>query len=133
MFIHIVLWKLKETAGGRSRDANARLLKERFEELANMLDGVRRLDVGINAIPGADAADVALYAEFESRGDYEAYYAHPAHKALVAFIQDVRDERRVIDYESGGARRGHGPRDSSLCAPLPLRSRGRLHKRVPTR
>ena len=100
MFKHIVLWKLKDSANGKSRAENARLIKERFEELANMLDGVRRLEVGVNVLPGEDAADVALDSEFESRAAYEAYVAPPAHKALAAFIGEVRAERRVIDYDA---------------------------------
>ncbi len=100
MFTHIVMWRLQETAGGRSRAENARLIKERFEELANMLDGLRRLNVGINVIPGDDAADVVLYTEFESRAAFHAYLEHPAHKALAGFIKDVRVDRRVIDYEA---------------------------------
>ena len=100
MFTHIVLWRLQETAGGRSRAENARLIKERFEEMANMLDGLRRLDVGINVIPGDDAADVVLSSEFESRAAFDAYIEHPAHKALAGFIKDVRVDRRVIDYEA---------------------------------
>lgn len=99
MFKHIVLWKLKETANGKSRAENARLMKERFEELANMLDGLLRLEVGFNVIEGDGAADVALYTEFDSRAAYEAYAEHPAHKALASFIGEVRAERRVIDYE----------------------------------
>jgi len=98
MFTHIVMWKLQESAAGRSRDENARLIKERLEEIANMLDGVRRFEVGINVIPGDDAADVALYSEFETREAYEAYLEHPAHKAVAGFIKDVRQDRRVIDY-----------------------------------
>jgi hypothetical protein len=78
---------------------NARLMKERFEELANMLDGLRHLEVGIDVLRTADSADVVLYTEFESRAAYEAYYEHPAHKALAGFIQQVRVDRRVIDYE----------------------------------
>ena len=100
MFTHIVLWKLKDEANGKTRAQNARLMKERFEELANMLDGLRRLDVGIDVLQGDDSADVALYTEFDSRAAYEAYYDHPAHKAIAAFIRDVRVDRRVIDFES---------------------------------
>ena len=100
MFKHIVLWKLQESANGKSRAENARLIKERFEEIANMLDGLRHLEVGLNVIEGDDAADVALYSEFDSRAAYQAYYEHPAHKALVAFIRQVRIDRRVIDYEA---------------------------------
>lgn len=100
MFKHIVLWKLKDTANGKSRQDNARLIKERFEEIANMLEGLRHLEVGLNVQDGDDAADVALYTEFDSRAAYEAYADNPAHKALVGFIRDVRVERRVIDYEA---------------------------------
>lgn len=99
MFKHIVLWKLQESAGGRSRAENAKLMKERFEELANMLDGLRHLEVGIDVLHTDDSSDVVLYTEFESRAAYEAYAEHPAHKALASFIKEVRVDRRVIDYE----------------------------------
>ena len=98
MFTHIVLWRLQESAAGRTRVENARLVKERLEEIANMLDGVRRFEVGINEIPGDDAADVALVSEFESRAAFQAYIDHPAHQAAAGFIKEVRIDRRVIDY-----------------------------------
>lgn len=100
MFKHIVFWKLHETAGGRSRAENARLMKERFEEIANMLDGLRHLEVGIDVLHTETSADVVLYTEFESRAAYEAYNNHPAHKAVAEFVQGVRSERRGIDYEA---------------------------------
>lgn len=99
MFKHIVFWKLKEHANGKSRTENARLIKERFEELANMLDGLRLMEVGFNVIEGDSAADIVLYTEFDDRAAYEAYAEHPAHQALASFIGEVRAERRVIDYE----------------------------------
>jgi heme-degrading monooxygenase HmoA len=99
MFKHIVFWKLHETADGRSRAENARLIKERFEELANMIDGLRHLEVGIDVLRSEASADVVLYTEFESRADYEAYNDHPAHKAIAGFIQGLRSERRSVDYE----------------------------------
>ena len=99
MFIHIVMFKLQESAGGRTRVENAALIKERFEEIANMLDDVHRFEVGINIIPGDEAADLVLYSEFANRAAYEVYAGHPAHTDVVAFIKTVRTERRVIDYE----------------------------------
>jgi hypothetical protein len=99
MFVHIVLWKLKEQADGRSKAENARLIKERIEEVANMLDGLQRLHVGLGNGATPDTADVALYMEFASRAAFDEYYQHPAHQALVGFIKEVRDDRRVIDYE----------------------------------
>ena len=100
MFRHIVMWKLLESAGGRNRAENARLIKERFEELANMVDGLERLDVGIDVLHTPDSADVVLYTEFSSRAAYEAYYEHPARKALATFVQGVRIERLVVDYDA---------------------------------
>lgn len=100
MFKHIVMWTLKDTAAGRSRAENAALIKERFEELANMIDGLRHLEVGLDTLRTPASADVVLYTEFDSREAYEAYDRHPAHKALSAFITDLRDDRRVVDYES---------------------------------
>ena len=99
MFKHIVGWKLKETAGGRSKQENALLMRERFEEIANMIDGLRHLEFGIDVIHSETSMDVVLYTEFENRAAYDAYDAHPAHKALVDFIKPLRDERRAIDYE----------------------------------
>jgi hypothetical protein len=99
MFVHIVLWKLKESADGRSKGENARLIKERIEEVANMLDGLQQLHVGFGSGATDDTADIGLYMEFASRADFDAYYEHPAHQALVGFIRDVRLDRRVIDYE----------------------------------
>jgi hypothetical protein len=103
MFIHIVLWRLKAQADGRSKAENARLIKERIEEVANMLDGLQRLQVGLGGDRGSaggdDHADVGLYMEFASRADFDTYYQHPAHQALVGFIREVRLDRRVIDYE----------------------------------
>ena len=99
MFTHIVLWKLKDSANGKSKAENARLIKERFEELANMLDGLRRLEVGIDVLQTEQSADVVLLTEFESREAYEAYAVHPAHKAISGFVSELRVDRRVIDYE----------------------------------
>jgi hypothetical protein len=99
MFVHIVLWKLKEQAEGRSKAENARLIKERLEEVSNMIDGLERLHVGLGSGATPDTADVSLYMEFASRAAFDEYYRHPANQALVAFIKEVRDDRRVIDYE----------------------------------
>lgn len=100
MFKHIVMWKLLEHADGRSRAENARLIKERFEEIGNMLDGLRHLEVGIDVLHTDASADVVLYMEFESKADHDAYQEHPAHVALATFIKQVRVDRRVIDYEA---------------------------------
>jgi hypothetical protein len=101
MFVHIVFWRLREDSpNGRSKRENALELKQRFEALRGLIPGITRCDVGLNVDTSADACDVALYSEFESRAAFEDYPPHPAHQAIVAFLKDVRTERRVVDYES---------------------------------
>lgn len=101
MIKHIVLWKLKENADGRSKTENAILLKKRLEDLNGIIPGMRLLEVGINkTITGSDEeVDVVLYSEFETMEALEAYYPHPEHVKLKDFVQAIRSERRVIDYQ----------------------------------
>ncbi len=101
MFKHIVLWQLKESAHGRSQAENARLLKEKFEALKGVIPGLKTVEVGIDMMGGEDSADLSLYTEFETRAAFEAYYVHPAHKAILPLLREARSERRVIDYEVG--------------------------------
>ena len=99
MIVHIVFWRLHERAAGRSKAENALEIKRRFEALRPLMAGLLRLDFGIDFAGTDQSSDVALYTEFESRGALDAYQNHPAHAEIVAFIKDLRSERRVVDYE----------------------------------
>lgn len=99
MIRHIVMWTLKDSAGGRSREENGRRMKERLEDLPARIDTIRALEVGMNFNDSEDAADIVLYSEFDSREALETYQAHPAHIEVREFIRSVRKEHRVVDYE----------------------------------
>jgi quinol monooxygenase YgiN len=100
MIIHIVFWRLHErSANGRTKEENALEMNRRFEALAAVIPGLVRLTIGVDFAHTPDSADVALYSEFESRAALDAYQPHPAHQEIVAFLKDVRTERRVVDYE----------------------------------
>jgi quinol monooxygenase YgiN len=96
---HLVLWKLKPEAHGRSAAENARAIKEKLEALRGRVPGMLRLEVGIDFSRTDSSSDVALYSEFESREALDAYQAHPEHKAVMPFILEARSERRLVDYE----------------------------------
>ncbi|MEJ2181559.1 MAG: Dabb family protein [Gammaproteobacteria bacterium] len=100
MIKHIVLWKLKDHAEGKTRQENAVQLKTELENLNGVIPGLIRLEVGINiGSSGDDDSDVILYSEFENMGALENYYPHPEHVKIKPFAQAIRSERRVIDYE----------------------------------
>lgn len=99
MIKHIVMWKLKDFAEGRSRDANARRIKEELESLKNQIKQIRSIEVGINNNLTADSFDVVLVSEFDNLEDLAAYQNHSAHLKVSEYISKVRLLRKVVDYE----------------------------------
>ena len=99
MVKHIVFWTLKETAQGRSKTENARIMKMKLEALVGVVPGLLHAEVGIDFERSEQSYDLALYAEMDSRESLHVYQNHPAHLDAVAFIREVRDQRCVVDYE----------------------------------
>ena len=99
MIKNIVMWKLKEHAGGAERLANAQEMKRRLDACAAIVPGILAFEVTL-AQPGLEATyDVVLYSEFADKAALEAYASHPAHQALVPFIGAIREARQCMDYE----------------------------------
>jgi len=87
MLKHIVLFKLKELEAGKGKDQNARMLKAEIEALAGKIPQIRKMEVGINAVPSEAAYAVALYSEFSDKNDLESYQKHPEHMKVVALAK----------------------------------------------
>jgi hypothetical protein len=100
MIKHLVLWKLKETAEGKTRRENALELKAALENLKGKVAEILALEVGLNFNPADTASDVSLYSEFRTREDLEKYQKHPEHLKVVELVKKVTQERRVSDYET---------------------------------
>ncbi len=98
---HIVFFKLKDAAGGRTKAENAREAKARLESLRGKIPGLRAIEVGIDFDRSPAAFDLALTCELDSRAALDAYQKHPLHQEVVAFITGVRESRAVVDYEVG--------------------------------
>ena len=99
MIKHIVMFRLKESALGKSKDENLQELKVLLESLHKKIPVVKCLEVGINMGASASASDIALYSEFDDMQALEDYRIHPEHVKVVEFIDKVCSERRVADYE----------------------------------
>ena len=100
MIHHIVAWRLKDSALGNDKTANARLLKEKLEALPGQIPVLRRLEVGFDFSATENSSDVVLVTSFATKEDLAAYQVHPAHKAVGLFVREVVAERRMIDYET---------------------------------
>ena len=100
MVHHIVAWRLKDSALGNDKTANARLLKEKLEALTAQIPVLRSLAVGLDFSATENSSDVVLVSSFATKADLAAYQVHPAHKAVGLFVREVVAERRLIDFES---------------------------------
>ncbi len=99
MIKHIVVWKLKEMANGKSKSENALIIKEKLEVLQGKIQGLLKMEVGIDFSKTDSSWDVVLYSEFASKQDLNNYQVNPDHKAIMPFIAEVKNERIMIDYE----------------------------------
>ncbi len=99
MVKHIVLWRLRETARAEEQIARAQDIKQRLEALRGRIPGLLAIEVGLDFNRGAEAADIALYSEFENRAALTVYQGHPLHEAVKPIVAAACRERRVVDYE----------------------------------
>lgn len=61
MIKHIVMWRLKKFAEGKSKLENANIIKINLEDLKHRIDEVKLIEVGVNINNSQQAYDVVLY------------------------------------------------------------------------
>lgn len=99
MLKHIVMWTLKETAEGNSKERNAELIKEKLEELYGKIPQIKHIEVGISYRHDKEDMDVVLISEFETKEDLANYQKNPIHNIANEFIKKVKATRCCVDYE----------------------------------
>ncbi|WMW22819.1 Dabb family protein [Methanolobus mangrovi] len=99
MLKHIVMWKLKENAEGKSNIGNALLMKEMLETLKDVIPEIEMIEVGVNENPSAAAYDVVLYSEFRDEEALRIYQNHPEHMKVAEFVGKINEDRVVVDYQ----------------------------------
>ncbi len=95
MIVHIVMFKFKE----ENKDANLATTKAMLEGLVAKIDTLKTMEVGIDFNGSERAFDLSLYSTFETKEGLAEYAVHPAHLEVVAFIKEVTEVSRVVDYE----------------------------------
>lgn len=99
MIKHVVIFKMKAGAEGRTASENLQELKARLEALPGKIPEIRTFEVGANINPSAMAFDLVLYSEFEDEMALITYQKHPDHQEIVGFIHQVCADRKVVDWE----------------------------------
>jgi len=98
MITHIVFFRMRESAEGRTRTENTELLLSRLRALPQHIPQIAHLEAGVDFSDSAASYDVALITRFANEKDLEAYRVHPEHQKVVNFIQQTTSERAVVDY-----------------------------------
>lgn len=98
MVKHIVMWKLKAEAHGNDKATNAKLFKEKLENLNGKIEGLLKAEVGIDFLGGGNF-DVVLYSEVSDRAALDSYQKHPLHQAILPFIREAVEDRKAVDFE----------------------------------
>lgn len=94
MIKHIVFFKLK--------DRSPEKVQETVQVLRNMEGKIPQLlsiEVGADIIHSDRSFDIALVTVVASMEDLEAYQVHPAHKEVIAHINEVKELSVAVDYE----------------------------------
>jgi hypothetical protein len=98
MLRHIVMWRLKAEAEGRSKKANALLIRNALKGLPGKIPEIIRLEMGgdIGTLEGN--YDLVLVVDFEDERALASYQVHPEHVKVAKTITELRESRAVIDY-----------------------------------
>ena len=100
MIKHIVMFKLKENAEGKTKQETIVEAKKRLSVFEAEIPTLKKLVVAINDEKAAESNyELALICDFDDIEGLNAYQIHPTHKAFGAFITPLRESRACIDYE----------------------------------
>ncbi len=99
MIVHIVLFRLKEFAEGKTRNEIIEIILNLLSGLPSKIPQIKKYEFGGNISKSENSADIALVSEFNSLEDLELYKNHPEHKKVVEYISKVITETRVVDFE----------------------------------
>jgi len=95
MVVHIVMFKFKE----ENKAVHMAQAKEMLESLADTVPSLRSMEVGVNIADEARAMDMSIITTFDDMEGLRAYAVDETHQRVIAFIKDVCEYTKVVDYE----------------------------------
>ena len=99
MVKHIVMWRFRPEAEGKSKRENMEIVRDSLYALVPIIPEIKKMDVGFD-LSGTDAsADLCLITEFDSLDTLKIYAEHPEHLKVGGYVRKVVETRTVLDYE----------------------------------
>lgn len=97
MVRHIVMWKLDDSFSQTEKEEIKNTFKQRLENIANIMDGVLKIEVVINPLDSSNM-DMMLVSEFISNDVLKAYQIHPKHVEVSSYLKGKTISRNCMDY-----------------------------------
>ncbi len=99
MIRHVVMWKFKDSAEGKSKRENMEIVREQLYGLLPLIPQIKRMEVGFD-MTGADTSmDLMLLTEFDTAADLKTYAVHPDHVKVATYVRSVVEARAVLDCD----------------------------------
>lgn len=94
MIKHIVFFKLKDGSES-SVEKTVAVLRNMDGKIPQLVS----LEIGADILRSERSFDIALTATVANLDDLNAYQVHPAHKEVIAHINEVKEVSYAVDYE----------------------------------
>ena len=100
MIKHICMFKMKETANGKSGYENAVEAAARLQEFDGKIPSLKKIEVKVNSKEAPqDNYELVLICDFDDIEGLDAYQKDPLHVEFAKKLGEVRESRACIDYE----------------------------------
>ena len=100
MIKHIVMWKFKESAEGRTRLENMELVRDRLYALVDVVPQIKKMEIGFDFGKTPMSYDMMLYTEFETKEDLNNNAVDGEHAKVKKIVAATTEARVVLDYEA---------------------------------
>ena len=99
MIRHIVMWKLKEEAEGKTKAENIQVIKSALEAMKGVVPGIIDLEVGVDVYDPQGNHDLVLITSFAGINELNVYQDHIEHQKVKNIVKPLVSTRAAIDYE----------------------------------
>lgn len=99
MVKHVVMWKMKDFAEGNDMGTNIDIAVERIDEVAKQFPAMKSITHHKCLFQGNQYWDFIEIMEFDSVESLKDWAEFPPHKELHDWVEKIRIERAVVDYE----------------------------------
>ena len=99
MIRHVVMWKLKDEAQGKTKTENMEWMREHLYALVPVIPEIKRMEIGFDVSKTDASMDVMLLTEFDSLETLHTYAVHPEHVKVATYVREIVETRVVHDCE----------------------------------